>query len=212
MAKKQKDNKINNGRHNNTQTDNIIFSFCLFVSSPFYCLFFCVLLCRPLFIFSSFCVLAIILSVCLCIIVSTVVYLFDLLFLGHYIVCLSVYYCVDRCLSFSPFVYWPLYCLFVCVLLCRPFIIFLSFCFLACILSVCVLFCCSFFIFFSFFFFVCILLIHRQTDNILAKKQKDKKINNGRHNNTQTDNILAKKQKDKKIINGRHNNTQTNRQ
>ena len=46
----------------------------------------------------------------------------------------------------------------------------------------------------------------------MAKKQKDKKINNGRHNNTQTDNIMAKKQKDKKINNGRHNNTQTNRQ
>ena len=72
----------------------------------------------------------------------------------------------------------------------------------------------------------------------MAKKQKDKKINNGRHNNTQTnrqcngqetkrqkdkttvdtiihrqtDNIMAKKQKVKKINNGRHNNTQTNRQ
>jgi ribosomal protein L2 len=45
-----------------------------------------------------------------------------------------------------------------------------------------------------------------------TKKQKDKKINNGRHNNTQTDNIMAKKQKDKKINNGRHNNTQSNRQ
>jgi hypothetical protein len=30
----------------------------------------------------------------------------------------------------------------------------------------------------------------------MAKKQKDKKINNGRHNNTQTDNIMAKKQKE----------------
>jgi hypothetical protein len=29
-------------------------------------------------------------------------------------------------------------------------------------------------------------IIHRQTENIMAKKQKDKKINNGRHNNTQT--------------------------
>jgi hypothetical protein len=29
-------------------------------------------------------------------------------------------------------------------------------------------------------------IIHRKTDNIVAKKQKDKKINNGRHNNTQT--------------------------
>ena len=46
----------------------------------------------------------------------------------------------------------------------------------------------------------------------MAKKQKVKKINNGRHNNTQTDNTMAKKQKDKKINNGRHNNTQTNRQ
>jgi hypothetical protein len=44
--------------------------------------------------------LAIILSVCLCIIVSTVVYLFVFLLLGHFIVCLSVYYCVDRFLSF----------------------------------------------------------------------------------------------------------------
>jgi hypothetical protein len=60
-----------------------------------------------------------------------------LLFLGHYIVCLSVYYCVDRCLSFCLFVSWPLYCLFVCVLLCRPLFIFLSFYFLAIILSVC---------------------------------------------------------------------------
>jgi hypothetical protein len=91
----------------------------------------CVLLCPPLFIFLSFCFLAIILSVCLCIIVSTVVYLFVFLFLGHYIVCLSVYYCVDSCLSFCPFVSWPLYCLFVCVLLCRQLFIFLSFCFLS---------------------------------------------------------------------------------
>ena len=30
----------------------------------------------------------------------------------------------------------------------------------------------------------------------MAKKQKDKKKNNGRHNNTQTDNIMARKQKD----------------
>ena len=45
----------------------------------------------------------------------------------------------------------------------------------------------------------------------MAKKQKDKKINNGRHNNTQTDNIMARNQKDKKINNGRHINTQTNR-
>ena len=35
----------------------------------------------------------------------------------------------------------------------------------------------------------------------MAKKQKDKKINNGRHNNTQTDNIMAKKQKRQKINN-----------
>jgi hypothetical protein len=55
-------------------------------------------------------------------------------------------------------------------------------------------------------------IIHRQTENIMAKKQKDKKINNGRHNNTQTDNIMAKKQMVEKINNGRHNNTQTNRQ
>jgi Flp pilus assembly protein TadB len=79
MAKKQKDKKINNGWHNNTQTnrqyngqetkrqkDSLFF--CLFVSWPLYCLFVCVLLCRPLFIFLSFCFLAIILSVCLCII------------------------------------------------------------------------------------------------------------------------------------------------
>jgi hypothetical protein len=38
-----------------------------------------------------------------------------------------VYYCVDRCLSFCLFASWPLYCLFVCVLLCRPLFIFLSF-------------------------------------------------------------------------------------
>jgi hypothetical protein len=56
-----------------------------------------VLLCRPLFIFLSFCFFAIILSVCLCNIVSTVVYLFVFLFLGHFILCLSVYYCVVRC-------------------------------------------------------------------------------------------------------------------
>ena len=52
-----------------------------------------------------------------------------------------------------------------------------------------------------------------QTDNIMAKKQKDKKINNvDTIIHRQTDNIMAKKQKDKKINNGRHNNTQTNRQ
>jgi hypothetical protein len=138
MARNQKDKKINNGRQNNTQTNRqyngqetlffswpfyfffvcvllcrLLFFFYLFVSWPLYCLFVCVLLCRPLFIFLTFCFLAIILSVCLCIIVSTVVYLFVFLFLGHYIVCLSVYYCVDRCLSFCPFVSWPLYCLFV---------------------------------------------------------------------------------------------------
>jgi hypothetical protein len=109
-------------------------SFCLFVSWPLYCLFVCVLLCQQLFIFLTFYFLAIILSVYLCIFVSTVVYLFDLLFLGHYIVCLSVYYCVDRCLSFHLCVSWPLYCLFVCILLCRPLFIFLTFCFLAIIL------------------------------------------------------------------------------
>ena len=32
----------------------------------------------------------------------------------------------------------------------------------------------------------------------MAKKQKVKKINNGRHNNTQTDNIMAKKPKRQK--------------
>ena len=32
----------------------------------------------------------------------------------------------------------------------------------------------------------------------MAKKQKDKKINNGRHNNTQTDNIMAKNKKTKR--------------
>ena len=56
-------------------------------------------------------------------------------------------------------------------------------------------------------------IIHRQTDNIVAKKNKDKKINNGRHNNTQTNRQYSgqetKRQKDN---NGRHNNTQTNRQ
>jgi hypothetical protein len=154
MAKKQKVKKINNGRDNNTQKNrqyngqetkrkkmyycvDRCLSFWPFVSWPLYCLFVCVLLCRPLFFFLTFCLLAIILSVCLCIIVSTVVYLFVFLFLGHYIVCLSVYYCLDRCLSFWPFVSWPLYCLFVCVLLCRPLFIFLSFCFLAIILSYC---------------------------------------------------------------------------
>ena len=44
-------------------------------------------------------------------------------------------------------------------------------------------------------------LIHRQTDNIMAKKKKDKKINNGRHNNTQTNRQYngqeTKRQKDK---------------
>jgi hypothetical protein len=58
------------------------------------------------------------------------------LLLGHYIVCLSVYYCVDRCLSFCLCVSWPLYCLFVyyCVDRCLSFY---PFCFLAIILSVC---------------------------------------------------------------------------
>ena len=47
----------------------------------------------------------------------------------------------------------------------------------------------------------------------MAKKQKEKKINNvDTIIHRQTDNIMAKKQKDKKINNGRHNNTQTNRQ
>ena len=47
----------------------------------------------------------------------------------------------------------------------------------------------------------------------MAKKQKDKKINNGRYNNTQTNREkMAQKHNDKKINNGRHNNTQTNRQ
>ena len=47
----------------------------------------------------------------------------------------------------------------------------------------------------------------------MAKKQKDKKINNGRHNNTQTNRQYNDQEtKDKKINNGRHNNTQTNRQ
>ena len=47
----------------------------------------------------------------------------------------------------------------------------------------------------------------------MAKKQKDKKINNGRHNNTQTNRQYnGQETKDKKINNGRHNNTQTNRQ
>ena len=47
----------------------------------------------------------------------------------------------------------------------------------------------------------------------MAKKQKDKKINNvDTIIHRQTDNIMAKKQKDKKINNGRHNNTQKNRQ
>jgi cation transport ATPase len=126
MAKKQKDKKINNGRHNNTQTDNIMtkkqkdkkinnddtiinrqtdnimakkqkdkkINNRRHQNTPLYCLFVCVLLCRPLFIFLSFCFLAIILSVCLCIFVSTVVYLFVFLFLGHCIVCLSVFFCV----------------------------------------------------------------------------------------------------------------------
>jgi uncharacterized membrane protein len=105
MAKKQKDKKINNGRHNNTQTnrqyngqetqrqkDKLFLSFCFLAIVFSVCL--CIIV-STLFIFLSFCFLAIILSVCLCIIVSTVVYLFVFLFLGHYIVCLSVYYCVN---------------------------------------------------------------------------------------------------------------------
>jgi hypothetical protein len=84
MAKKQKDKKINNGLHNNTQTNRQY-------------------------------------SGQEIIIVSTVVNLFVFLFLGHYIVCLSMYYCVDRCLSFCLFISWPLYCLFVYVLLCQPY-------------------------------------------------------------------------------------------
>ena len=47
----------------------------------------------------------------------------------------------------------------------------------------------------------------------MAKKQKDKKINNGRHNNTQTNRQCnGQETKRQKINNGRHNNTQTNRQ
>jgi hypothetical protein len=47
----------------------------------------------------------------------------------------------------------------------------------------------------------------------MAKKQNDKKIYNGRHNNTQTNRQYnGQETKDKKINNGRHNNTQTNRQ
>ena len=47
----------------------------------------------------------------------------------------------------------------------------------------------------------------------MAKKQKDKKINNGRHNNTQTNRQYnGQETKGQKINNGRHNNTQINRQ
>jgi hypothetical protein len=47
----------------------------------------------------------------------------------------------------------------------------------------------------------------------MAKKQKDKKINNvDTIIHTQTDNIMARNQKDKKINISRHNNTQKNRQ
>ena len=46
----------------------------------------------------------------------------------------------------------------------------------------------------------------------MAKKQKDKKINNGRHNNTQKNRQYnGQESKRQKINNGRHNNTQTNR-
>jgi predicted membrane protein len=85
----------------------------------------------------------------------------------------------------------------LCVLLCRPLFIFLSFCFLAIILSVCLCIIVSTVVYLFY---------------LMAKKQKDKKINNGRHNNTQTDNKMNKKQKEKKINNERHKNTQTNRQ
>ena len=47
----------------------------------------------------------------------------------------------------------------------------------------------------------------------MAKKQKVKKINNGRHNNTQINRQYNRQEtKGQKINNGRHNNTQTNRQ
>ena len=47
----------------------------------------------------------------------------------------------------------------------------------------------------------------------MAKIQKVKQINNGRHNNTQTNRQYnGQETKDKKINNGRHNSTQTNRQ
>jgi uncharacterized protein YxeA len=69
--------------------------------------------------------------------------------------------------------------------LCRPLFFFLSFCFLAIILSVCVLLCRPFFI----------KQNNTQTDNIMAKKQKDKKKNNGRHNNTQTNRQYNGKEK-----------------
>ena len=46
----------------------------------------------------------------------------------------------------------------------------------------------------------------------MAKKQKDKNINNGRHNNTQTNRQYnGQESKRQKVNNGRHNNTQTNR-
>ena len=41
----------------------------------------------------------------------------------------------------------------------------------------------------------------------MAKKQKDKKINNGRHNNTQTNRQYNGQETKRQIKNGRHNNT-----
>jgi hypothetical protein len=72
---------------------------------------------------------------------------------------LSVYYCVDRCLSFCLFVSWPLCCLFVCVLFCRPLFIFLSFCFLG-------------------------RHNNTQTNRQYSGQETKGQIENGRHNNT----------------------------
>jgi hypothetical protein len=55
-------------------------------------------------------------------------------------------------------------------------------------------------------------IIHRQTDNIVAKKNKDKKINNGRHNNTQTNRQYNGQETKGQIENGRKHNIQKNKQ
>ena len=55
-------------------------------------------------------------------------------------------------------------------------------------------------------------LIQRKTENTVVKKQKDKKINNGRHNNTQTNRQYNGQETKRQIENCRKHNIQKNKQ